>query len=333
MMWCYYSQWEKYYLRDHWGWLLNIELPSSQPYKDLINATLDSSVQGTADIHVEKALSAVTGIRLTETDNEVVELITSIRDQVVIITDKNVYTYQDSATPIVEVGQVLQAGDPLTDSMIFYDLNRGIVPPELMSIAVGESMMGAGYLSGVTFRNKTVPVVVTEENGWTRMSFELGGFPSDVDRFWDDVHARGVALGQTLPMLLDTRSAEAKAEDLQPSAGDLPSTINPLEFLIENLMRFHTYVVHIRVLDGTDTGLDPARALRKMLPPWEAMIMIFELEFADDAILMDGPGDEVDTGYTEDLTSLPGMEKIVEDVDLSLVSESFLLNQVTIVCR
>jgi hypothetical protein len=70
-----------------------------------------------------------------------------------------------------------------------------------------------------------------------------------------------------------------------------------------------------------------------MLPPWESAIIIYELEFADDSIIMDGPGDEIDAGYEEEFETVDGVTPFVDDVPPVLVGESVLINQVTIACR
>ena len=40
-----------------------------------------------------------------------------------------------------------------------------------------------------------------------------------------------------------------------------------------------------------------------MLPPWTAVVILYELEADDDPVIMDGAGSSTDPGYTESPTS------------------------------
>ena len=96
--------------------------------------------------------------------------------------------------------------------------------------------------------------------------------------------------------MLDTRTAPVG----EPTAGDLPTTINPLEFLVTNLLRFNAYVVKIKASGVRgNIGLNNSRLFRRIVPPWTAMIILVELET---------DGDVIDISYvSEDLTSFQAM--------------------------
>jgi hypothetical protein len=60
-------------------------------------------------------------------------------------------------------------------------------------------MLGYGFFGGLVFENKDVPVTVEEDvDGYTKVSWSLGGFSLDVEKFWEDVHASGVSKNQNL---------------------------------------------------------------------------------------------------------------------------------------
>jgi hypothetical protein len=86
----------------------------------------------------------------------------------------------------------------------------------------------------------------------------------------------------TLAHLLDRRQNPSG----EPTAHHLPATINPMRFLIENVLRNNVFVVKIdaAALGQNRLGLYNIRHLRQILPPQTAMIVVFELHLADDKI-------------------------------------------------
>src|SRR5690606_17803300 len=112
---------------------------------------------------------------------------------------------------------------------------RGQVPAELRAVELGRGWLAAGFVGGLTFENKDVPLVVESDGVYTRLSWELGGWDQDVRRFFDQLHARGLANPPTLAQLLDRRTNPAG----EPTAANLPATINPLAFLVANVLRNH----------------------------------------------------------------------------------------------
>jgi len=184
----------------------------------------------------------------------------------------------------------------------------------------------------VAFENTSVPVIVEEGvDGKTRVSWELGGYPGDVQKFWDDVHAAGVASGSTLADLLDSRPEPRQGE---PTAVALPTTINPLAFAAENLLRNNAYCVAIRPKTFGSGRLPINRQLvmRKIVPPHTLGLVIVEWEAAVDSVVMSGTGTISSPGYSETVT----LEKCVSTSDvasLSGVSESVAFRQVRGKCQ
>jgi hypothetical protein len=163
---------------------------------------------------------------------------------------------------------------------------------------MGPGFLTPGFLQDLVFENKDVPLIVEEDvDGFTKVSWELGGFPGDVEKFFDDLHARGVAAGETLANLLDTRTNKVG----EPGPSNLPATINPFEFLCQNVLRNNAYMVKVRTSSfGRDAvGLNAAKILRKVHQPWTAIIILVELALSDDPIIMDGPGDDTRPGFEE----------------------------------
>jgi hypothetical protein len=107
----------------------------------------------------------------------------------------------------------------------------------------------------------------------------------DIDKFFDDAHAAGVARNQTLAHLLDTRTNKVG----EPKSSNLPATINPLKFLTENVLRGNAFVVRLAAAAfGTNAaGLQHMHLLRKIIPPHTAMITILELQGFKDFVTIE----------------------------------------------
>jgi hypothetical protein len=330
VLWVYKGQYDWGVIYEQFGYQIGLHIESSQGYLELVNSIFDAYVEGSTASHLIRAVSAMVGIPVVREAIETVELIQVDNNHLVITTNRHAYLYHVNATAVVSVGDVVSSGDPLTDSLKFYDLNRGVVPADVVSIFMGEGFLASGYIDGVTFHNKSVTLDSVNVNGKLKVSWELGGHPGDAEQFWDMVHAKGLEDGTTLANLLDIRPNPTT----EPTATSLPATVNPAEFLVQNLLRFNAFIIKVVVSDITDTvGLEHANILRRIIPPWTAMLLIYELEADGDYVTMDAPGDESRPGYTEVTTSFTGAEPVGDSIDpATYVSETITLRLVEGVC-
>jgi len=307
-LWLYRGEWDWKLVYEQFGYALRLQLESSEGYKDVINAIFDAFVEGTSIRTQQAVLAASYGIPLVREASETVELIEPDADKLNIITDKHVYQFPLGTTAVVTAGDTVSAGDPLTDLMQVFELNRGetLSAADVSAITVEAGVLAWGFWSGLTFENATVPTVVEEDvDGYTKISWELGGFPFDVEKYWEDVHADGVAAGQTLAMLLDVRPDPVG----QPTAASLPTEINPFQFLADNILRNNAYIVKVKPgsqLSG-QLAFVPVDQLRKIQPPHTLMLLIVELDYADSPVIMESPGSEDAPGYEETLSGFPMM--------------------------
>lgn len=328
-LWVFKGKFDYENVYRQFGYALGFQLQSSEKYKGLMIAVLDALVEGTTVNHLREAWSVITGIPLIAADSETVEEIRTEIDRQVVVTDKNAYYFTLDTTITCSVGQTLLRGDSLCDGMSFHEFNRGQVPDvtELASLAVGNGFVASGYYGPLIFENKDVALVVEEDvDGYTKVSWELGGWPGDVAQFFDELHANGVAAGQTLANLLDVRPVGNR--DTEPTAASLPATINPLEFLCQNVLRNNTIVIRIKAAALRDgLGLNTAKVLRKIVPPHATVIVLVELEHTDDPIRMEEAGDAETPGYEESLALYTGMTAS-ETLSTALLSESVTLRQI-----
>lgn len=284
-LWCFAADTDLGYVYEQFGYVLGLKLPSSEAYRDLVNAILDAFVGGTAVDQLLAALAAITGTPLALEPSEVVRYVLRDARGLVVATDLHAYRFPGGATPVVAPGDVVNAGDPMVDTIEVRDLNDGLVPPGLLSLATGAGILAPGYYADLVWPGRDVALEVEEGPGqFTKVRWELGGYPQDVDKFWDEVHERGIVRGETLAHLLDVRDSPST----EPTRDSLPATINPLGFLVGNLLRGNAVFVRIRAggLGRDALGLEQLRLLRRIVPPHACLITLIDLPPLDDSVNM-----------------------------------------------
>jgi hypothetical protein len=296
-LWVYQSQIDWEYVWKHFGYILNINLPTSKAYKRLVNAIFDGVVEGTAVKHISNAVAGICDTAVVKEDGEIVEEIVRDRRHLLIATDKHVYRFNKSASAAVAVGQTLQEFDQLVNTVQFYEFNRGQVDDTVLGVEIPKELLVGDYVGGLVFENKESGVEVGSDGVFTTIKFDVGGFEEDVTEFWEQMHARGVESPPTLAQLLDQRTNKVG----EPAATNLPTTINPLKFLAENVLRHHTYLLRLKTNQfGPDaSSLTNLRFLRKLVPPHTYMLILLEAAADTDVIEMLGSGDETSPGYEE----------------------------------
>lgn len=187
----------------------------------------------------------------------------------------------------------------LDESILLSPGNFACTPkrPALAMLALDNGFLPPCFFDNLVFENKDVPLEINtaHDSGYTYVKFNVGGYPADVQRFFDEIHARGVAEANkpanqclpeqkngTLAHYLDRRERIMT----EPTPATLPATINPMKFLIENVLRNNVFIVKINVsaLGQNRLGLYNIRHLRSVLPPQTAALFIFELDPKTDRI-------------------------------------------------
>jgi hypothetical protein len=311
-LWLFRPAVDYQHIWTQFGYIMGIRLDSSQEYKDLINALLDAITGCTATEQLDEVLAAVTGCPLAR-GNEVVQDVTLFANDLLVITDQWAYRYPTTANPVVQIGDKVEQGDSLVDTVETWYLNHGTVPDWLYALSLGPGLLSTGYLSDLTFSNTETPLVVEmADDGYTKVSWALGGFPADVTEFWNEVHRRGVSSGTTLAHLLDLRESPIG----EPGPDSLPSAINPLTFLAANYLRHNALLVRIKTggFGEGALGLAQLRHLRRIIPPHEMILIVMEMPVVEDSVIVDG----VDGLVDETLLSYSAGEPFYEPADPSL---------------
>lgn len=261
---------------NHAGFLAGLRLDPLKAYKALTDAILDAGVQGPAWTHLEDALEALTGAPRALYDGEVVEDTADDGLYQLVLTDRSVYHCPRQSTLLVSTGDELRGGQWLCDTVRLY------VPPVDLSSEPWSSVTGVSIDGGMldptlggplTFENDQETITVSTVSSFTKITWPMPDDAGEVAAFFTLMHSRGVAAGATLANYLDTRP---QPQSTQPSAANLPTTVNPLDLLVNRALRNHFYLVLVRedALGDDALGLDHWPQLRKLLPPETGVLLV-----------------------------------------------------------
>jgi hypothetical protein len=286
-LWVYKGEFDLNYVYIQFGYALGLQLGSSQFYKDILNAFWDMHLLGPAVNLLEILLAAMAGTALVVNPVETVEVIWRDNEDTLVITDSTVYQFTPASNISVSVGQKVFAGDPLTDAVRVTELSGAgadLSSQTFPALSLSAQFLSGHYLSDLTFRNSSVALDYLGINaaGKAVVQFEVSGFPGDVEAFWGRVQANGEMPHQrTLAELLDTRANPVG----QPGPLNLPATVNPLRFVLDNLLRNNLFVIRVNRggFDPGAPGIEMMRLLREVMPPHVNYVVLINIDtLADD---------------------------------------------------
>jgi len=314
MLWLFRPTYDINLVRDHVGFMVDASLPSTLQGREVANAILDAISGGTAITQLIRAVAAAVDAPVIQQDGETVVTIAADSAGQFVATGQRVYRCSPAAEVVVNVDDVLRAGDPITDAFTIVELNAGNVPTWPQTLSLSDGLLAPAVTGDITFPNRDVLTQVTRDSdGYTKLEFPLGGSLDAVASFWAAFHARGRAAvtrgGKTLAMLLDRRSVPVG----QPSAASLPSVINPLAFLVQNILRANSAVLRLRpgAFGPTGVGVNALKSLRRIVPPHTYLFIVVELPVVGDSVIVD-PND--DAG---DMVTLSTAAPVISDPILS----------------
>jgi hypothetical protein len=298
-LWMFMADYDWSFIYEQFGYSLNVYIAeSSENYRLLINAIWDAIVVGSSHANLQTLLACLTDTPITIEPYELVEDIYSTPQEQLVITDLHVYHLTLDASITVEIGQTLSVGTPLCDAFTIYYPDKDLPDStKVPAISIAEGFLLTPFTSGLTFENKTVDLdITTDLDGRTRVEFEIGGVYPDIQSFWDTVHSNGTAEDATsLAQLLDLRYPPVQSED--PTAVNLPLTINPMDFLLKNVLRCNALLVHLNInsLGPEALGLSNPYLFRLIIPPQNTLLIFSQLTLS-------GTDDQIELDIDETLT-------------------------------
>jgi len=316
-LWVFKGKWDQEYIYQHWSFAVDLVAESTEFFKELTNALWDAYAFGSNMKSIQMMVSAMLGVPFVIEPTETVEDIVTEVDRKLVITDKHVYEFSLEAEVIVSIGDTLFAGQELTDAVTVVDC-AGNAPDysELPGISISENYLSGGYFSELVFENGEVDVEYGGVNaeGKAVVTFRIQGYPADVDLFFAKAMEVALATGEeTLAELLDLRDNPAT----QPLPVNLPSTINPLEFAMDRIMRNNLWFMKIRTsaVDSDAPGLAFLRHIRPVVPPHTSLLIFVEIAPSADTIDLSTAGSDETPGVSEDTERFNGIIPDAENLD------------------
>jgi hypothetical protein len=223
-----------YPLTEQWGAVFDVA-PITEDQRSHLLQLFKTMALGPTFIRLMIGAGRAFGHPVCEVDQEVVTSVISDCRGTAVITDKSVYRFPAAALITTDIGDVLRLGQTISSAILWYDLSSGFAP-ELAGLAISKTELGSAYMGGLIFPNEERDVLVTSQADKTKIQVPLDGSVEDQQTFWDEVHTRGVAGGNTLANFLDTRPNPIG----EPEASNLPATLNPYKLLVSQSLCYHT---------------------------------------------------------------------------------------------
>ncbi len=277
--------WARNTLEDHglpflrYGAVLGLAAPvggSDQQYCDVLRATWSILAQGPSLGALRAGFLASTGTPLCS-GNETVELVATDDQHLCVVTDRTVYRGHLGATALVAVGDHLVAGQELFGTVRVYEFGTGAAKPWslLPGLPLGRNL--ADTNGDLMFPNA--------DETWVTVSgdvrFTVLGADADVAAFWAGVAERAVAAGTTLTALV----------------GAAGTAVNPMRFVIENLLGSNLIVVTLKPnqFQGFYNGF--LGRVRTLIPAGTLLLVVTELQATNDTLYLDGASLDVAEAY------------------------------------
>lgn len=223
MLWGFKAKLDYNYIFEQFSYAIGVHLRSSENAKQFMNAVFSALLDGGTTVNtLTQAMSAICDVAVVKAPQETVELITLDAHGLLIATDKNAYRFAETATPVVEVGQTLRANDNLVRTFEIVEFNTGVVPNSVSALALDRGFVSACFYGDLIFENVEVPLEVIEDHpsGYTFVRFKVSGFPEDVNLFFEELHARGVAAAKLDPNVCNEAPLKYQTKGVFPLIGN-----------------------------------------------------------------------------------------------------------------
>jgi hypothetical protein len=180
---------------------------------------------------------------------------------------------------------VLRVGESIVDSIVIIEpsIDEGVADTVIPAMALKDTLMNPFGVNGaIALRNamSNVTYMGLDCNGRAIVRFDVEGFPKDVEDFWRRSHQEGLRMGVTLADALDTRKVRSGPTLPQ----DLPTEINPLDFVLKHVFINNMYLIHVQPADFVEDspGLGGMDLLYKYMQPHTAYVIFVEITAAPD---------------------------------------------------
>lgn len=268
------------------GAVLGLDGVNGPSYVETVEAVWDMLVKGPSVGDLTRGIMSAAGLSYTQ-GNETVQVVQVDDEGLCICTDQRVYRFGANATAVVTVGQYLVEGQQLTDTIQI--LEFGLGQPNIANLpglVIDQRM--AKVNGPIIFPNLNTHYTYSSVNGHAEARFTLFGAPADIEAFWEQSQANGLANGKTL------------AQAIGLTGGGQVIAVNPLSFLTQYILGANLLVVVAKPHDflAFQPGFDAY--IKRLLPAGTLLITHTTLDSSTDGITLVSPEtvDSVTACYT-----------------------------------
>jgi len=270
---------------DYWRrWSYPFQVPALPDHPALqrwTEAVWQACLHGSSELALRYLLAALADIPCATNTSTVRDILYWHNEKYILTDTDELFILRPQQRPAVSIGQTLQPGDFLAQTLTWWDCAQQAnqAPPWLPVLALGRDYLGSTFLGELLWPNQLLPTQVREDT-WTELRLAIGGHPGAVETFWQQVQARGIAQGQTLAMQL--APPDPLALDVQPTAAQLPSAVNPLVFWLTHGWPRAVLVRFLRHQQG-DHALPLAywRWLKHLIPADALLVLVEQQQCSD----------------------------------------------------
>lgn len=320
---------DRNYVSDHMGYAVGLDVASDERAAEIVRHVWDATTDGLNPCHLKQIMAALCRVPCILDDEETVERILDSDSGRTVITDKNVYEFEEQAelAPAVVEGSILSRGDLLDTSVRIYpfvvdvDRVKGYSGFELSkfredvtSIEIPGAMI-SGDSSGfyATWDEKDVMYNGLDSNGNPKLSFDIGMDAAESSEFWSNVWSRYEERGDSMEACFDGLDSER-------TVGQPCGKVVPIKFFLRNLVGANTLIVVVdtdRIPDDAPL-YDPNfyNALRKLVPSYVRLYIVEHGQAVDDEFSVQQPPSSDEAVLSYDLRS-DELEELEDRYDTS----------------
>jgi hypothetical protein len=287
------------FLYDNYGYAIRLQDESSEYYKDVINALWNIRFSTANLASLRASIGDMLGNPAVKSDGETIEVIHPESDESIsVVTDSNVYSYPPNTVllPTTVVGAVVNQGDFLTETVRlytkldpdkFYGAN-GIPLSDFVlhvpSLYIPKGIIGSyGGESGLVADWKTTDITFegNDANGNPKYQFDLGGAPTDVQAYWENLW--GNAETQGVDLYTDVFEPYIYSPPPYIALGIPVGTINPLDFFMRTFLKPNVgiIVVDFSALPSNINSLAILSRLNNLIAAHALLIIIGKQSVSD----------------------------------------------------
>jgi hypothetical protein len=275
ILWVYHAELDNANLYDNFGRIFELNLASSQSYKNILKGIINLFVSGPTINAIKSIMGAFGGVVPVIEPEEHVEQIYSDNLNKYVITNKNVYTfkpYQNLLKHVV-VGAKVYGGELLVDLVQYYDFlispqwwQKEISTPRL---ALSSHIFLGNYRHQLFLPNGVDLVTLTTQD---KIVFPVQGRPEDVREFHKHINK--------------PENKEELKEKLGLSPDSPSVVINPIDFVFTNILKNNTALLKFNFNDPEELAyfFNFLPLIKDYLPPHVYLLFYINLNLPVDVL-------------------------------------------------